>query len=90
MKLNKDQIINLVLTAYGFVHDCGVLYCCSDYLIDDDHFTLVSTNDDAIELTYENAEVTDFHVSFTDNNGDLISFTTVVAVDKAGMDSLLA
>ena len=77
MKINKQQIRNLILNAYGFMADYNDLYFCQEDYVQDETFELITNDDDCLEFTYNNASVSNNSVCFEDTDGELRSFTVL-------------
>lgn len=77
--ITKDQITNLLLDAWGFAIDTGMVYCCHESMIRDNDFELASPDGDYLTFTYEGATFINGTVNFMTDRGNIESFTVLIA-----------
>ena len=80
--LTKEQITDLLLTAYGFADNYGVVYSCHESLtslVNDTAFLLQGPNgDERLMFSYDNATFDNGTVAFETPDGDIEAFTVLV------------
>ena len=88
--LTKSQITNLLLNAYGFVDKHGELFSTDKTLLCPHGFELLSSRNDIVQFSYDNASFVNGTVTFETLDGDVESFTVVVvAVDSLNITAKL-